>query len=67
MAKVFAELGIKSIQPGENDSELAEITGYAPAPGVPNDKLVQMARMGVVLTDWMNANHLGWEVHHHND
>jgi L-fucose isomerase-like protein len=39
-------------------AKLAEITGYAPAPGVPNDKLVQMAKMGVVLTDWMNANHL---------
>ena len=26
-------------------AKLAEITGYAPAPGVPNDKLVQMARM----------------------
>ena len=39
-------------------AKLAEITGYAPAPGVPNDKLVQMAKMGVVLTDWMDANHL---------
>jgi L-fucose isomerase-like protein len=39
-------------------SKLKEITGYAPAPGVPQDKLIQMAKMGVVLTDWMNANHL---------
>lgn len=39
-------------------SKLAEIESYAPAPGVPRDKLVQMAKMGVVLTDWMNANHL---------
>ena len=39
-------------------AKLSEITGYAPAPGVPNEKLVQMAKMGVVLTDWMNANHL---------
>jgi len=38
--------------------KLAEITGYAPAPGVPPEKLVQMAKMGVVLTDWMNANAL---------
>jgi L-fucose isomerase-like protein len=37
-------------------AKLAEITGYAPAPGVPAEKLVQMAKMGVVLTDWMNAN-----------
>jgi L-fucose isomerase and related proteins len=39
-------------------AKLAEITGYAPAPGVPNDKLVQMAKMGVVLTEWMDANYL---------
>ena len=39
-------------------AKLAEITGYAPAPGVPPEKLVQMAKMGVVLTDWMDANHL---------
>ena len=29
-------------------AKLSEITGYAPAPGVPNEKLVQMAKMGVV-------------------
>jgi L-fucose isomerase-like protein len=39
-------------------AKLTEITGYAPAPGVPDEKLTQMAKMGVVLTDWMNANHL---------
>ena len=39
-------------------SKLAEIRGYAPAPGVPQEKLVQMAKMGVTLTDWMDANHL---------
>src|SRR5215471_1190923 len=47
---------------GDTDSRLRakidEITGYAPAPGVPPEKLVQMAKMGVVLTDWMNLNHL---------
>ena len=39
-------------------AKLAEITGYAPAPGVPSEKLLQMAKMGVVLTDWMDANYL---------
>src|SRR5215471_4328030 len=33
-------------------SRLAEIKSYAPAPSVPSEKLVQMARMGVILTDW---------------
>jgi L-fucose isomerase-like protein len=37
-------------------AKLAEITGYAPAPGVPSEKLLQMAKMGVVLTEWMDAN-----------
>ena len=36
--------------------KLAEITGYAPAPGVPSEKLLQMARLGVVLEEWMKAN-----------
>jgi L-fucose isomerase-like protein len=39
-------------------AKLAEIKGYAPAPGVPEDKLVQMAKMGVVLEDWIAANAL---------
>ena len=39
-------------------SKLKEIQGYAPAPGVPSDKLVQMAKMGVTLTEWMDVNHL---------
>jgi L-fucose isomerase-like protein len=37
-------------------AKLDDITSYAPAPGVPNDKLVQMAKLGVVLGRWMDAN-----------
>ena len=37
-------------------AQLAEIKGYAPAPGVPEEKLVQMAKMGVALNDWMDRN-----------
>ncbi len=36
--------------------KLAEIKGYAPAPGVPEPKLEQMAKLGVILDDWMGAN-----------
>ncbi|HEY3761649.1 MAG TPA: L-fucose/L-arabinose isomerase family protein [Verrucomicrobiae bacterium] len=36
--------------------KLAEIKGYAPAPGVPPEKILQMAKLGVILTEWMNAN-----------
>jgi L-fucose isomerase-like protein len=46
----------------ESDSavktKLEEIRNYAPAPGVPTEKLVQMARLGVVLARWMEANAL---------
>ena len=39
-------------------AKLGEIKSYAPAPGVPEDKLLQMAKMGVVLNDWIEANAL---------
>ena len=37
-------------------AKLDEIKSYAPAPGVPEEKLLQMARMGKVLDDWMGDN-----------
>jgi L-fucose isomerase-like protein len=37
---------------------LEAITAYAPAPGVPENKLRQMARLGVVLDDFMAAHSL---------
>jgi L-fucose isomerase-like protein len=39
-------------------AKLDEIRAYAPAPGVPLEKLTQMARLGVVLSRWMEANAL---------
>jgi L-fucose isomerase-like protein len=36
-------------------SKLKKIQAYAPAPGVPQDKLLQMARLGVILEEWMSA------------
>ncbi|MBX3427065.1 MAG: L-fucose/L-arabinose isomerase family protein [Pirellulales bacterium] len=39
-------------------AKLDDIRGYAPAPGVPPEKLVQMAKLGVVLGRWMEANAL---------
>jgi L-fucose isomerase-like protein len=39
-------------------AKLDEIKSYAPAPGVPAEKLLQMARVGVVLSRWMEANAL---------
>lgn len=43
---------------GRVTAKLDDILGYAPAPDVPREKLVQMARMGVVLSDWMQDNAL---------
>jgi L-fucose isomerase-like protein len=46
----------------ENDpavrAKLEEIRDYAPAPGVPLEKLIQMAKIGVVLSRWIEANSL---------
>lgn len=39
-------------------AKLAEIKSYAPSKGVPEKPLLQMARMGVVLNDWMAVNAL---------
>jgi len=38
--------------------KLDEITTYAPAPGVPREKLVLMAKLGVILGRWMEENAL---------
>ncbi|MGH7952274.1 MAG: L-fucose/L-arabinose isomerase family protein [Limisphaerales bacterium] len=37
-------------------NKLSEIKNYAPAPSVPPEKLLQMAKLGVILGDWMDAN-----------
>ena len=37
---------------GRVKAKLAEITGYAAAPGVPNASLVLMAKLGVVVGEW---------------
>ena len=34
-------------------AKLAEISGYAAAPGVPNPSLVLMAKFGVIVLEWM--------------
>jgi L-fucose isomerase-like protein len=39
-------------------AKLEDIRGYAPAPGVPSEKLLQMARLGVILSQWIEANSL---------
>jgi len=42
----------------EVKSKLEEIADYAPTAGVPQEALEQMAKLGVVLNQWMEANAL---------
>jgi len=39
-------------------AKLDSINEYAPSPGVPDDKMVQMSRLGVVLDEFIAANDL---------
>lgn len=39
-------------------AKLEEINGYVPTKGVPAPALVKMAKLGIVLDDWMAANDL---------
>ena len=43
---------------GRVRAKIDAIHGYAPSKGVPDDKMIQMARLGVVLDDFVAANEL---------
>ena len=40
---------------GRVRQKLADITGYAAAPGVPDAALLLMAKFGVIVSEWMTA------------
>lgn len=52
--------GVDRCQAGDAavKQKLGEINDYAPSPGVPAEKLTQMAKLGVVLEQWMQENAL---------
>jgi L-fucose isomerase-like protein len=58
LSEVLAEAGKLSAADPAVRAKLEEIKSYAPAPGVPEEKLLQMSRMGVVLSRWMDINAL---------
>ena len=58
LSELLAKAGERDAKSIAVKAKLAEIKEYAPAPGVPAEKLLQMARMGAVLTEWMEANEL---------
>ncbi|MGH7994486.1 MAG: L-fucose/L-arabinose isomerase family protein, partial [Limisphaerales bacterium] len=56
LSEFLAKAGKLSDSAAPVKKKLVEIKSYAPAPGVPPEKLLQMAKLGVILTQWMNAN-----------
>jgi L-fucose isomerase-like protein len=58
LSEILGQANRLDAQSAAVTAKLAEITGYAPAPGVPPEKLLQMAKMGVVLSNWVEANEL---------
>jgi L-fucose isomerase-like protein len=39
-------------------AKLEQVTAYVPTKGVPNNALLKMAKLGLVIDDWMAENHL---------
>lgn len=58
LSQVFGEANKLSADDPAVKHKLDEIRDYAAAPNVPIEKLTQMARLGVVLSRWMEANAL---------
>jgi len=58
LSEILAKAGKLDTGAAAVKAKLAEIEAYAPAPGVPPEKLLQMAKLGVILTEWMEANAL---------
>lgn len=58
LSEILGLAGNLSEDDDEVQLKLDEIRCYAPAPNVPMEKLTQMARLGVVLSQWIDANSL---------
>jgi L-fucose isomerase-like protein len=58
LSEILGRAGNLSEDDDEVQLKLDEIRCYAPAPNVPMEKLTQMARLGVVLSQWIEANAL---------
>ena len=56
LSEFLAEAGKLSESDAAVMAKLADVKAYAPAPGVPAEKLLQMAKIGVVLARWMEAH-----------
>lgn len=56
LSEFLARAGKLDAEAGAVKQKLADIKQYAPAPGVPAEKILQMAKLGVILGEWMEAN-----------
>lgn len=58
LSEVLGKAGKIPADDAKIQAKLAAINDYAKSPGVPDDKMIQMARLGVVLDDFIAANDL---------
>ncbi|MFC2054287.1 L-fucose/L-arabinose isomerase family protein [Chloroflexota bacterium] len=58
LSEILGNAGRLSDDESKVQDKLSEITAYARHDSVPSPLLVKMAKLGVVITDWMDANDL---------
>ncbi|PCJ91536.1 MAG: fucose isomerase [Flavobacteriaceae bacterium] len=58
LSEIIGNANKLTIEDQKVKDKLDSIHAYAPSGKTPSDKLVQMAKMGVVLSDFMEVNHL---------
>ena len=56
LSQVFGEAQKLDGSNGRVKEKLDEINAYAPGTAAPNESLVLMAKLGIVLSDWMDEN-----------
>lgn len=58
LSEVFGRAARLKAEDAKLKAKLDEMSAYVPAGGVPNESLKRMARLGVVIEDWMKTNNL---------
>jgi L-fucose isomerase-like protein len=58
LSEILGKAGKLSAEDPRVKTKLADIAAYAPSQGVPQDKMIQMSRLGVVLDDFIEFNNL---------
>jgi len=58
LSEVFGRAARLKPEDAQLRAKVDEMAAYVPAGGVPNESLIRMARLAVVIQDWMKASHL---------